>query len=795
MLKFVGLVAVALIGVAMIVVGALIPSMVETALKAGVKTSLQYEEVDDNKAGSTFLSKENPYNLYVYNITNPTEVLNGKIPVIQEVKVPFTVTKNKYEVSYDKASDTVSYRSYDTYTPINKALAESKITTVNLAYLGAAFGATGNEILFQASTLPKVVPQLTGNTSAFHGALKSLSLATYLGTTYKNLLPTYKSPQAVFKQWNGGAHDTNITGPFELPTNITTAILPYLWNSKNTYSLIRADATRLDEGIFAWAALASAFKSGDMAAFGALSVKIVTELAPSYKLAPGAALTAASTADITVILGYFGAWMLTPSSQTILLQYFGSVKNSIGMTDYTITSWNDVAEPGFVMQTLFSIFQQAIPVTNISVLTPAQSAKLAATVSDPTGAVGTFAISKGAAFAPIPGSLILGFLEFLTATFFMKGALGLDATVFDPNAKTGILMSMTPLELMHGYEEHLLKLGGASYDGIFGSAVTTETEAKNVSATKYITTQKAGNTDDGKGAWKYVEVDNNKQFTNQTDLGNACPNVMFWAADPEASACKVWKETEVIDGMFSTDAFESFVDADPPSTISFYNSQTKRTLDFILETKDVLVEGIKTNKYSINKDLFASSANLKANKKSEAAQKKSDNYRVFVDGFGDMSTSSKMVPIYLGGPRHYFSKSEQKKFKGVTTDDWSKYKEEDLETVLYVEPITGQLLKGFQRLQFNARISASTATGFYKNIYKGGDNATFAVYPIAWVEDYNVLTPKQAQDFIDKIYGARNLGPTLQIVFVIFGVIFALLGFGCLYRMKKNQDVGLQQLN
>jgi len=836
MIKAALLVLLGICGIVMVIVGALMPNIVETAITDELSAKLAYKD-DDAKEGSIFRSKDNLWSFYVYNITNPTDVLNGKAPIVQEIKVPFTRTVNKYDVVLDKVNDTVSYRSFTTYTPLDTAVANAKITTVNLAYLGASVGATGNEYLFQAGTTPQIVAGL--NSSALLGGIQGQFFSSYL-LRIENLLTTNPATKGVFDsrdkvatQWNdkslsatlnanGNALYSQVAG-YELTRSVTTSIVPYLWDSTKKYSILKADLSNPTQGILAWATLlqyAVGEKSPDDKTKAENAKKyvelfniILADMAPSYGIVAQnqTKLVTVANADFFSIIQYIGGWIQNPKLFTIFKEHAGL----IGMGDYAINVWTDVSNPEFMLPFVFYNYQQTATKTKI-ILTPAQSKLLVQSyLKNSTTSVGFVAQSlqslqaggKTAGFEDLDGpsmKILLDYVaDYLPSEFLLKQKLGLSPTSYTkPPANTGLLVERSPLEIMHGYRDTFLALVGADYPGVFGKAVSNESQAKSIYGLYAATTvQKAGTDDDAnEDHFQYVQYNNLTEFTKQTDLGKPCPNPLLWFADEEASQCRVWKETEVIKGADSL-IFEPqlFSDDGPPASRMFYNDNTKRVLKFVLTEKDVKVKDVTTNEYKLDPQTFYTSKTLKSQGASEEEQAKSDRYRIDIDGFADMSTTSQMAPIWLGGPRHYLSETEQNKIKGVTDTDWTKYNKQDLETIIYVEPISGKVIKGDQRLQFNAKISKKTANGFYKGIYTGPTaNSTdeqFALYPVAWVNDADVLTDDAAQTFVDDIYGNRDLGYTLQIVLIIFGVIFVFIGFGCFFRDRKAAGSSFAKIN
>lgn len=137
-----------------------LPSLMQHQVSTGIDKAIQLTDtnsdgykqfVDHNDQGI------NEYYMYVFNITNPDEILDGKLPKVEEIG-PFVYKNNQIrsEVNVDKEKDEVSFRLHCSteFLPV-ETLEKSgrfetddvKITTFNMIFFGAE-AALGHALWF-----------------------------------------------------------------------------------------------------------------------------------------------------------------------------------------------------------------------------------------------------------------------------------------------------------------------------------------------------------------------------------------------------------------------------------------------------------------------------------------------------------------------------------------------------------------------------------------------------------------------------------------------------------------------
>jgi len=112
---------------------------------------------------------------------------------------------------------------------------------------------------------------------------------------------------------------------------------------------------------------------------------------------------------------------------------------------------------------------------------------------------------------------------------------------------------------------------------------------------------------------------------------------------------------------------------------------------------------------------------------------------------------------------------------------------DDYEALLDIDPVSGATLRGYLRLQVNARSNLPTSGG-----------AMGKLLPVLWVEEFSELTDKQASDYKGKVYFAMKLHKSLFWGLVVIGVILASFAIGAgvyVGRKRENSETTLQYKN
>merc|ERR1712151_943017 len=106
------------------------------------------------------------------------------------------------------------------------------------------------------------------------------------------------------------------------------------------------------------------------------------------------------------------------------------------------------------------------------------------------------------------------------------------------------------------------------------------------------------------------------------------------------------------------------------------------------------------------------------------------------------------------------------------------------ELALFVEPITGAVINGYERLQTNWYIERSMIdTARYANVFAAeSDNNDVFVWPFMYIKKEPAITDSGAKDFINLIYGAYHMGFYLDFLGIMVSILCAILGGICVKR-------------
>jgi lysosome membrane protein 2 len=201
-----------------------------------------------------------------------------------------------------------------------------------------------------------------------------------------------------------------------------------------------------------------------------------------------------------------------------------------------------------------------------------------------------------------------------------------------------------------------------------------------------------------------------------------------------------WVTDEVITG---TDATQFHPDVNKDETLKAFVSDILRVVDLVYK-EERTVEGIDLYRFILANSVLGLNA----------------NYYQSIRGLANM-TSAIGAPLFLSKP--HFLDAEAGKTSALVTGLSQNREEHD--TFIDVEPLTGATLSARKRLQLNFNVTQGNL------VYTAQKQA---LIPLAWVEEGADITPGQAKDFKDAIYGAQNLqqlatigGPAIGIILLL----------------------------
>jgi hypothetical protein len=250
----------------------------------------------------------------------------------------------------------------------------------------------------------------------------------------------------------------------------------------------------------------------------------------------------------------------------------------------------------------------------------------------------------------------------------------------------------------------------------------------------------------------------------------------------------VWQTPEVIAGKHGVLQFSPFREDVEPEPYNVYAPNLFRNVWFDYAAP-VVVQGINMRRYKLRASELNNDVD---NVNNTVALERSKNYRLAVSGFQDLSTAYDMTPIHLGLPKHYSNLEEHNKISGLTAGDWNDTTNvAPLETFLDIEPLTGKVMQGRQRLQVNMKLEEKRLNGLYKPMYTAGGRVMF---PIMWAEEGDTISNADAETFRSSVYDNRSLAKSWTVVLIIFGMILMVVGLGAwckgwrVYRIRDANE-------
>lgn len=817
-------------GLGMLIPGVLMPTIADDMLTSTLEEELPVSSSDGND--EDYMNKDQPYDYYIYNVTNAKDVQNGSKPILDEVRVQFTKVEHKY--GFETDGDTYSYRTYNTFTPLVASDWDKEFITINPVYAAAVVAQGASELGFQSgSTGPMAIDSIFGNLEAFMTAFQLKMLGSFLSGFLATVVGSLSyTDDELLSQWDNYTMHTD-TIATELTQASVTGFEPSTGFTLDNFNLTKF---LFDEDNEACGLLNStgAAKWGlwfELSAYVAAGISTAAQTVEHTAVEGGLGTCLggsgqlASLAEVPAVMGKLALWFtrFAASDGVENTIFFGAIKTALAPALDSATTWEEM---GFLQYGASAISNATTATDTINpsgvpfefaastggvvgggtgltlTIDQVKLFKKTFNSSNPLG-ISTFAGTMAAAIATGDSTTITGTIA---ATYGASGAipLGVDAstaatwvtylteyvseavalpTLFGGAIQDdgtyplngGLFVRRNVREILHGYsDDPLLVATGQSWFGFEGPVKANEGIAQAIdiqtgqTAKKFI--RKTGN--GGMSAiGDYVAYKGVEVMTNATDIfAGVCPGAAWVAKDASYGQCKMWREPEVIKGTHSLQ-WQPRLDKEDAKDRRIYIDKVKRDVQFEYEG-EVDVKGITLRRYRIDPATFEASADPAT-----------DKYHMVMDGFVDMAPTLGMVPIWLGSPRHYLNPTERAKISGTTSADWADGGEAELGLNLDVEPITGLVMNANQRLQINVHLERAAWGGFFgKTMYFGGAGSPSVNFPIYWVHEYDTIGDDKADTFKEDVYGNLELADNLQIGLSVVGVLLLLLGVGALIK-------------
>ena len=246
-----------------------------------------------------------------------------------------------------------------------------------------------------------------------------------------------------------------------------------------------------------------------------------------------------------------------------------------------------------------------------------------------------------------------------------------------------------------------------------------------------------------------AEAEGMKSFTINTgrnDINQVYETIKY---DGEA-IITVWKEQEIVQG---TDGTQFAPELSQTDVLHVFVPDLLRSVELSF-SGTTSIQGIELLKFELSDETFGIDL----------------NYYQSIEGLANM-TIDQGIPIFLSKP-HFLDADGD-----LINSLYGVHPNKGLhDTFLDVEPNTGAVMNAAERFQINFMISKTDI--WYKNCWEG-------VMPILWLEFGGQITEELAKSFKELVYGTQNLSETLFQV--ILGVGATLIVPGAIFTTTQNR--------
>ena len=250
--------------------------------------------------------------------------------------------------------------------------------------------------------------------------------------------------------------------------------------------------------------------------------------------------------------------------------------------------------------------------------------------------------------------------------------------------------------------------------------------------------------------------------TNVIEKWNGEANLTYWST-PEANMING------TDGVFMNPKLKS------DETLYIFNTDLCRSV-FLKFQSQTLVQGIKTLRFQLPREAFS---NATENPHNAGFCVPKGN--CLDAGVQSISPCREGAPIALSSPHFYLG--ADKYINGV---DAEKPAQENDETYLDIEPLTGAVFSAMKRMQVNVNVQKS-------DLLPQMDQMKDVMMPVLWLNESVVLDEGTADLFKSEVLTLLNFVRALPYVILGLGIFLFVLGIGLFFRARKlvHKDVPL----
>ncbi|XP_054163071.1 platelet glycoprotein 4-like [Oppia nitens] len=275
-----------------------------------------------------------------------------------------------------------------------------------------------------------------------------------------------------------------------------------------------------------------------------------------------------------------------------------------------------------------------------------------------------------------------------------------------------------------------------------------------------------------------------ERFDYKTSLINDDMKTYIWNSNPEDVL-----DSEDCNKLRGTDAelFKPFIDKD--DVLYVYEPQICRTVYFKY-WKESSVQDIDTYRFRIPQEYYASPLKVKGNM-CYCIKERKDNKECDRSCTLDISRCWRRsigapiimsAPYWVNGLHNGEDLRKQVGNKGLTSK--LEYNDENFDTYLDIEPLTGITMAAHKRMQMSIEVKGTDSIPLLKKLFDSKANQSYII-PVFWIEEVAEADESQADKFKSMVTNKKKLAIGLSIAAIVLGVILLIIAIVLMYRQRR----------